>query len=92
VGRTRIGIGDLDSGSTSSLMLCLPISIRMTRRNKVLGIIGVVWGGGIVLQALTSGVTAPTSSYGTGAFVGFLFGVALLLAGSWTLAMRRRSG
>jgi hypothetical protein len=59
-------------------------------RSKGLGVIGVLWGGGLVISALTKGVPAPTSSYGTGAFIGFLFGVALFAAGIWTLAMRQR--
>jgi hypothetical protein len=59
-------------------------------KNKILGVIGVVWGGGLLVSALTKGVPVPTSSYGTGAFVGFLFGVALLAAGVWTLASRHQ--
>jgi hypothetical protein len=58
-------------------------------RNTILGIIGVLWGGGLIISALTKGVPAPTSSYGTGAFIGFLFGIALFAVGTWTLAARR---
>jgi hypothetical protein len=54
-----------------------------------LGVIGVLWGGGLLVSALKKGVPVPTSTYGTGAFIAFLFGVALFGAGIWTLAERR---
>jgi len=60
-------------------------------RNTILGIIGVLWGGAIVVSGLARGVPAPTSSYGTGAFTAFLFGIALVVAGGWALFTRRRS-
>ncbi len=60
-------------------------------RNTILGVLGVLWGGGLVVSGLAKGVPAPTSSYGTGAFAGFVFGVALFAAGAWALLARRRS-
>ncbi len=59
-------------------------------KNTILGVVGVLWGGGMIVRGLASGVPAPTSSYGTGAFVAFLFGIALFAAGARTLFLHRR--
>jgi hypothetical protein len=59
-------------------------------KNKILGVIGVLWGGGLIVSALVHGIPMPGSSYGTGAFVGFLFGIALFAAGARALVVGRR--
>jgi hypothetical protein len=60
-------------------------------RNKIFGIIGVVWGGAVVLQVFVKGVPTGGSAYGIGSIVGLMFGVALLVAGAWALTKQRRA-
>jgi hypothetical protein len=59
-------------------------------RNIILGVIGVLWGGAIVVSGVANGVPSG-GAYGTGQLIGFLFGVALLGTGGWTLLKRARS-
>jgi hypothetical protein len=60
-------------------------------KNTVLGVVGVLWGGGLIVTGFAKGIPAPTSSYGAGGFTAFLLGVALFAAGAWALYTRRRS-
>lgn len=56
-------------------------------RNIVLGVIGVLWGGAIVLQ----GMPEADSAYGAGQLAASLFGFAMLGAGAWALQRGIRS-
>jgi len=67
---------------------------------KVLGVIGVLWGGLVVVRFLMQGAPPVTrgGAYGAGqkfgGYVGLVFGGLILLAGIWALmaeeAPRRR--
>jgi hypothetical protein len=59
-------------------------------RNTILGVIGVLWGGGIIVSGLAKGIPTLSNAHGSAAFVAFLFGLALVAAGSWALLHRRR--
>lgn len=59
-------------------------------RNKILGMIGVVWGWVIVVYVAAKGVSR-SGSYATGTFIGLAFGIALLIAGVRTLTKHRRA-
>ena len=60
-------------------------------RNTILvGVIGVLWGGGIIVSGLAKGIPTPSNARGSGAFVAFPFGLALVAAGSWALLDGRR--
>ena len=59
--------------------------------SKIVAAIAFLWGGAMILSALTKGIPMPTSSYGAGGFAAFLFGVALFALGGWALFIRRPS-
>ncbi len=50
-------------------------------RNKIFGVIGILWGGAMVISMLTRGVRVGTGSYGAGVIIGQLMGVLMLVAG-----------
>jgi hypothetical protein len=50
-------------------------------RNIIFGVIGVLWGGAIVLQ----GMPKAENAYGAGRMIAFVFGFAMLGAGAWAL-------
>lgn len=51
-------------------------------RNRVLGVIGIVWGGGLLLKAFLTGESPSlANSYETGKSIGMLLGVLLLGSG-----------
>ena len=55
-------------------------------RNRILGAIGVVWGGLILLGRLASGGPVDgTGAYGGGQMIGLVFAVLLLLVGLYYL-------
>jgi hypothetical protein len=55
--------------------------------NRLIGVIGVLWGAGILLFGLLSGGQAQVKgAYAAGQSVGWLFGLVLLLAGLYHLA------
>jgi hypothetical protein len=55
-------------------------------RNRILGSIGVLWGGALVVGHLVEGGTFDFSSaYAAGKATGFVLGALMLLAGSTTL-------
>ena len=56
-------------------------------KNKILGWIGVVWGGLVLLSGLAKLLSGGLGggAYGAGQFAGFLFGGLLCLAGVYTL-------
>ena len=59
-------------------------------RNKILGAIGVLWGGGVVIYSLVT--PRGGGAYGAGQMVGTIFGVLMLIAGIYTLATADWSG
>jgi len=56
-------------------------------KNKILGWIGVVWGGLVLLSGLAKMSSGGTGegAYGAGQFTGVIFGGLLCLAGVYTL-------
>lgn len=55
-------------------------------RSRVLGIVGVLWGGAILARACATGTGLDFSSaYAAGHSTGLGVGLALLLAGAWSL-------
>lgn len=55
--------------------------------NRFLGIIGVLWGGGILLFGLLNGGHDKGGGpYAAGRSIGWLFGLVLLVAGIYYLA------
>ena len=55
-------------------------------RNLIFGIIGVLWGGLILLSAILRGTVGSTqTAYSSGNLAGTIFGVLLLLGGIYAL-------
>jgi hypothetical protein len=55
-------------------------------RNRILGAIGVLWGGAILLGRLASGSAVEgAGAYGAGQAVGLVFAVLLLVVGLYYL-------
>lgn len=54
-------------------------------RNKILGAIGVIWGGGILVSAFLHGGPQGSGAYAAGQTAGLIFGFVLLLAGVYYL-------
>jgi hypothetical protein len=55
-------------------------------RNRILGAVGVLWGGGLLLfQLLGGGQTQAKGGYGTGQTAGLIFGGLLLVTGMYYL-------
>jgi len=50
-------------------------------RNKILGMIGIVWGIGIIISFFARGAPIGDGSYAAGALVGLLMGAAMFIAG-----------
>jgi membrane associated rhomboid family serine protease len=62
------------------------------QRQVVLGVICVLYGATSVVYDLVTGIPVPGgSAYGNGAFVGFLFGILLLVVGARVLLKSRRA-
>ncbi len=60
-----------------------------TMRQLILGIIGVLWGGAIVISGVVSGMS--DGAYGAGQTTAFLFGIVFLLAGGRAILKYRSS-
>jgi hypothetical protein len=58
-------------------------------RNKILGAIGVIWGGGILVSHVVQGGPKGTGSYAMGEYGALAFAVCIVIAG--TLALLKRS-
>jgi hypothetical protein len=56
-------------------------------KNRVLGLIGVLWGGGMLLARLARGAgeAAANGAYAAGQTVGLIFGALLFLVGLYYL-------
>jgi hypothetical protein len=55
--------------------------------HRLIGVIGVLWGGGMLLFGLLSGGQAQVKgAYAAGQSVGWLFGLVLFLTGIYYLA------
>jgi hypothetical protein len=59
-------------------------------RNAILGVIGVLWGGAMLISGVLRGVSG-SGSYAAGQVTALGFGVALFAAGGWTLMKRFRA-
>jgi hypothetical protein len=59
--------------------------------NRLIGVIGVLWGGGILLFRLLSGGQAQAKgAYAAGQGIGWIFGLVLFLVGIYYLARTPR--
>lgn len=56
--------------------------------NRVLAVVLVLWGGGMVVSGLVRGVPSGESAYGAGQLAAFGFGFLVLAVGLWTLFKR----
>jgi hypothetical protein len=66
----------------------------MTTRDKVnrlLAVVLVVWGGGMVLSGFARGLPSADGAYGAGQLAAFVFGFVMVIAGLRTLLSRRPS-
>ena len=54
-------------------------------RNRIVGGIGVVWGGAMLIYGLTQGEPQGQGAYATGQIGGLIFGGVLLVAGLYYL-------
>jgi hypothetical protein len=54
-------------------------------RNRILGAIGVVWGGGILVSAFLRGGPAGSGAYATGNTAGIVVGAMLFIVGGYYL-------
>lgn len=54
-------------------------------RNKVMGVIGILWGGAMTARWLMGGVPKANGAYGAGVIVGQTMGVMMLVAGLYYL-------
>ncbi len=50
-------------------------------RNKIFGMIGILWGGAILISFFARGMPVGGGSYAAGAIMGLLFGILLLVSG-----------
>jgi hypothetical protein len=60
-------------------------------RNKIFGVIGVLWGAAIIVYGVTGGSGNGTGSYEAGSSTALVFGALLLVVGGWTLAKNLRA-
>jgi hypothetical protein len=63
-------------------------------RNRILGAIGVIWGGLMLVSALLRGGPQGSGAYAAGQTAGLVFAVLLVLVGSYYLIKggRRQRG
>lgn len=61
--------------------------------SRILGAIGVLWGGAIVVRQLSGAAPegSPGSAYATGQMIGTIFGAFLALVGAYFLFRPRRA-
>ena len=57
-------------------------------RNKIFGVIGVLWGGGILVSAFLRDPPAGSDAYNAGYTGGLVFGGLLFLVGAYYLFKR----
>ncbi len=50
-------------------------------RNKIFGVIGILWGGSVLISFFARGMPMGGGSYAAGSIVGLLFGVLMLIFG-----------
>ena len=60
-------------------------------RNRIMGIIGILWGGGVLVSFMMREEGIWGGSYGLGQLFGLLFGLAMFVAGIYYVAKGDRS-
>jgi hypothetical protein len=65
--------------SWSALQLALKGALAM--RNKVLGVIGIVWGGAMLVSFFMRGANLGGGAYAAGQLLGLIMGGVMLVAG-----------
>jgi len=61
------------------------------RLNRILAVILVLWGAGLVVSGFARGLPSGDSAYGAGQVSAFGFGFVLVAAGLWTLLKKHPS-
>ena len=86
VGRITVCSNRFPSARSATAVRTVGRTIRFpgeqSMRNRILGIIGVLWGGGIVVSFFVRGANTD-GAYGAGQMGGVLFGVVMFLAGTY---------
>ncbi len=59
-------------------------------RNKILGTIGVIWGGAILVSAFSRGGPQGSGAYAAGQTGGIVFGALLLIVGAYYFLKRSK--
>jgi len=54
-------------------------------RNKIFGLIGVLWGGAILVSAFVRDLPQGSADYARGQMLGFAFGALLFVVGAYYL-------
>jgi len=54
-------------------------------RDKIFGLIGVLWGGGILVSAFVRDLPQGSADYARGQMIGFAFGALLFVVGGYYL-------
>jgi hypothetical protein len=60
-------------------------------RNRIVGAIGVLWGGGMLYQGLTKGVSGQ-GAYAAGQTAAYVFGALMLIVGIYYFLKGGRAG
>lgn len=61
-------------------------------KNKILGVIGILWGGGILVYGLLHREGTGDTAYQSGQTAGLVFGAILLIVGLFYLVKGLRKG
>ena len=59
-------------------------------KNKILGIVGIIWGGLILLRCIVSDSAGESGAYQTGQTMGVVLGAGLFLAGCYALVKKHK--
>lgn len=71
--------------SIRKILFRLDLDSNRTMRNKVFGVIGILWGGGITVRLLLGKVQTGNGAYGAGLIIGQMMGVMMLIAGLYAV-------
>lgn len=64
--------------------------MKAKARTRILGFVGMLWGGAIVLRTFwAAGVPTAASPFGAGQWAGLGIGIIMLAAGVWAVAKTR---
>lgn len=55
-------------------------------RSRVLGVVGILWGGAIVVRGVWGGIATSDTAFGGGQMAGLVLGIGFVVAGIWAVA------